>query len=83
MLMLVNALLVLERNLTLLTIDLACQLYQTLIELMQGPWYAHYGLGRAAHTAAEAPPHTQPATRHRHPTARMSICAAPFAPSSD
>lgn len=34
---LINALLVLERSLTRLTINMACQLFATLIELLQGP----------------------------------------------
>ena len=38
---LVNNLLVLERSLSSLTISLTCQLYQTLIELVQGPCAAN------------------------------------------
>ena len=38
---LVNSLLVVERTLSSLTIGMACQLYQTLIELVQGPCHGN------------------------------------------
>ena len=38
---LVNSLLVVERTLSSLTIGMACQLYQTIIELVQGPCHAN------------------------------------------